>query len=82
MECGSTGGFPPGGPEEVGADEREADDDVVPLVFRASGGCTFGLVVDSEEVCKGLREVLEECTLGVGSMGAGCFPLETGGVGI
>jgi len=51
-------------------------------VFRACGGCTFGLVAEgSEEVCEGLRELLEECILGGDGVGAGCFPFDTGGVG-
>ena len=51
-------------------------------MFRAGGGCTFGLVADgNEEVCEGLRELLEECALGAGGTGAVCFPFDTGGVG-
>ena len=82
--CGGLGGFPPGGGafEAVGG-VVGADDDIFPLVFLASGSGAADLVVeDIEEVCVGLEEPLVVWVLGGGSMGVGCFPLDTGGVGI
>jgi len=51
-------------------------------VSQASGGCTGGLFVeDNEEVFTGPRELVDEWALGTGGMGAGCFSLDTSGVG-
>ena len=79
---GKLGGFPPGGGAfgaVVGA--VGIDDDAFPLVSLTGGGCTGGLVEeDTEEVCVGREELLDALVL-VGGMGAGCFPLDTGGVG-
>ena len=81
---GGFGGPPPGGWRgfEVGADEEGTDSDAVPLGFLVGGGCAADLVVeDIEEVCVGLEELLVVWVLGGGGTGAGCFPLDTGGVG-
>ena len=83
MAGSGTGGFLPGGGcgAEVGVDVEGADSNAVPLVFLDDDGCVWGLVVeDIEEVCMGHEELLEAFILGSG-MGAGCFPLDTGGVG-
>jgi len=81
---GGTGGFPPGGGcnFEVGADEVGTDDDVVTLGFLVNAGCAGDLLVeDIEEVCMGCKELLEVLVLG-GSIGAGCFPFDMGGVAV
>ena len=81
---GGFGGPPPGGGRafKVDAGEEGAGGGAVPLGFLVSGGCAEDLVVeDIEEVCAGLEELLVVWVLGGGSMGAGCFPLDTGGVG-
>ena len=79
------GGPPPGGWRafEVDAGEEGAGGGAVPLGFLVCGGCAADLVAeDIEEVCVGLKELLVVWDLGGGGMGAGCFPLDTGGVGI
>ena len=75
------GGFPPsGGAFEVVAGVAGADNDAVPLVFLVDGSCTGDLLVEgTEEVCVGRKELLDALVLG-GGMGAGCFPLDMGGV--
>ena len=81
---GGFGGPPPGGWRTfgAGADEEEAGGGAVPLGFLVGGDCAADLVVeDIEEVCVGLEELLVVWVLGGGGMGAGCFPLDTGGVG-
>ena len=81
---GGFGGPPPGGWRgfEVGADEEGTGGGAVPLGFLVAGGCAVDLVVeDIEEVCVGLEEPLVVWVLGGGGTGAGCFPLDTGGVG-
>ena len=79
---GGLGGFPPGGGAfEVVVGAVGADDDAVPLVFLVGGGCAGDLFEeDTKEVCMGREELLDAFVL-VGGMGAGCFPLDTGGVG-
>jgi len=81
---GGTGGFPSEGGcgAEVGTDEDRTDGDAVPLGFLVDGSCAGNLLVeDIEEVCVGCEEQLEVLVLG-GSIGAGCFPFDMGGVGI
>ena len=79
---GKLGGFPPGGGAfgaVVGA--VGVDDDAFPLVFPVGGGGAGDLLEeDTEEVCVGREELLDAFVL-VGGTGAGCFPLDTGGVG-
>jgi len=79
---GGLDGFLPGGSAfEVVAGVAGADDDAVPLVFLVNGSCASDLLVEGiEEVCVGREELLDALVLGSG-MGAGCFPLDTGGVG-
>ena len=81
---GGLGGFPPGGGRgfEVDIGGEGAAGGVAPLGFLVGGGCATDLAVeDIEEVCVGLKELLDVWVLGGGSTGAGCFPLDTGGVG-
>ena len=78
------GGPPSGGWHafEVDVDGKGAGSSAVPLGFLVDGSCAADLVAeDIEEVCVGLKELLVAWVLGGGGMGAGCFPLDTGGVG-
>ena len=79
---GGLGGFPPGGSAfEAVVGAAEVDDDAFPWVFLVGGGCARDLLVeDTDGVCVGREELLDALVL-VGGMGAGCFPLDTGGVG-
>ena len=81
---GGLGGFPPGGGAfEAVVGAAGADDDAFPLGFLVGGSCAADLVAeDIEEVFGGLEELLVVWVLGGGGTGAGCFPLDTGGVGI
>ena len=84
VASGGLGGPPSGGgcDFEVDTDKEGAGGSAVPLEFLVDGGCAKDLVVeDTEEVCVGLKELLDIWVLG-GGMGVGCFPLDTGGVGI
>ena len=81
---GRFGGPPPGGWRTFGADadEEGAGGGAVPLGFLVGGSCAADLVAeDVEEVCVGLKELLDIWVQGGGGMGAGSFPLDTGGVG-
>jgi len=81
---GGFGGPPPGAWHTfgVGADKEEAGGGAVPLGFLVGGSCAVDLAVeDIEEVCMGLGELLDVWVLGGGGTGAGCFPLDTGGIG-
>ena len=79
---GGLGGFPPGGGAfEAVVGAAGVDNDIFPLVFPVDGGCAGDLLEeDTEGVCVGREEPLDVFVL-VGGMGAGCFPLDTGGVG-
>ena len=83
MAGGGTGGFPPGGGgTKVGTGGLGTGSGAVPLGSPDDVGCASGLLDEStEKACVGHRELPDALVLG-STLGAGCFPFDTGGVAI